>query len=585
MGAEKWQQPAPAVRATGQNGSAAANVQKFFISSFPLDKATLLEAEDAALRFVQGPWRTPAAIVPAAIPANVSPTPVPAPAPAAVASPAKAPSEASDPAPAEIPEPPAPVADPVEQPPTPAPAPAATAPATGVAAPTAAVAETAAPAPAPSEAADAFWQRKTWAQRVSPVQEVPMPLNRLESPPLPEDGKTRKASIIEYLVLLAAQKSAAAENIPIPAEGLPEAQMFQPEDITKFERFAQNGTVNNSRVKYNRRGMRNDANNCYVNVCIQSLLSVGALMQILSHCATCYNRPFYACLVRLCKEFHAGRKTEDAFNILAMPNVREIISTWQQLGAQQDAGEFLFYMLDCMHEECKWKVITPPSKDPGGQDDGTGPPPKAEDWMNRRLDHGADVRSSGAQEDSPIARIFGGMIRSTVRARSARSDSVSLEPFNHLILDISQPGVESVNAALEAYCAPEAVGEGKTKRLQFKVVPKVLILNLKRFSYNRDTFLPQKIKKAVKYEETFVFDRNWLVDDIEPQEYQLTAVICHIGDSVHGGHYNAAVRYNTDWYMYDDALVRQMEIREVTAQQFTAYLLVYQCNGKIDIRP
>lgn len=117
------------------------------------------------------------------------------------------------------------------------------------------------------------------------------------------------------------------------------------------------------------------------------------------------------------------------------------------------------------------------------------------------------------------------------------------------------------------------------------MVPKVLILNLKRFSYNRDTLLPQKIKKPVKYEETFLFDRNWLVDDVEPQEYQLTAVICHHGDSANGGHYNAAVRYNSDWYMYDDQLVRQMEGREVTAQQFTAYLLVYQCHGKVDIRP
>jgi len=37
--------------------------------------------------------------------------------------------------------------------------------------------------------------------------------------------------------------------------------------------------------------------------------------------------------------------------------------------------------------------------------------------------------------------------------------------------------------------------------------------------------------------------------------------------------------------MYDDALVRQMEIREVMNQQFTAYILLYQCQGKVFIGP
>merc|ERR1712032_1425068 len=112
------------------------------------------------------------------------------------------------------------------------------------------------------------------------------------------------------------------------------------------------------------------------------------------------------------------------------------------------------------------------------------------------------------------------------------------------------------------------------------------IVNFKRFSYNKDTGCPQKIKKSVKYEEKLTFDRSWLVDDVEPQEYQLTAVICHHGDSVTGGHYNAAVRYNQEWYIYDDNIVRQMEVGEVMHQlMFSAYLLLYQCHDKINIRP
>jgi len=302
---------------------------------------------------------------------------------------------------------------------------------------------------------------------------------------------------------------------------------------------------------------------------------------------------------------------EAPFNVLLMPQVKEIISRWQAIGAQQDAGEFLFYMLDGMHEECKWKTPCPepistlsplnpalpsPEASPApaslpNPEDGTGASSSSrgragsDDWASgkhRRV----EIRSAGVHEDSPINRIFGGLVRSAVRSKGAKTDSVSLEPFNHLILDISSSAVDSVWSALEAYCGAEAVNEGRaTKRLQFKLLPKVLVVNLKRFSYNKDTGCPQKIKKAVRYEEKLVFERTWLVGDAAAQEYFLTAVICHHGDSVNGGHYNAAVRYNNDWFMYDDALVQQMELREVLNQQFTAYLLLYRCNDKVDIRP
>lgn len=397
-----------------------------------------------------------------------------------------------------------------------------------------------------------------------------------------DESRTRKDTIIDYLLFLSKQRASVVD-------GKVNGHLTElPDELKKFKHCLESGVNNISRAKYVRRGMKNDANNCYVNVVIQSLLPCSALMQLLSHCAPSDpDRPFYTGMVRLCKEFHNKKPDThgDVFNVLLLPQVKDIINTWQSIGAQQDAGEFLFYMLNGMHEECKWKVSpSEPSPSSSSTADGSS---ADDDWAqvgkhNRKV----EVRSAGVHEDSPIVRIFGGLIRSSVWSHLNKADSVSLEPFNHLILDISSPTVDSVWSALEAYCGAEAVNEGwATKRLQFKMLPKVLIVNLKRFSYNKDTGCPQKIKKAVKYEEKLTFDRSWVVDDVEPPEYQLTAVICHHGDSANGGHYNAAVRYNNEWYMYDDALVRQMEVREVMAQQFTAYLLLYQCHDKVDIIP
>merc|ERR1719187_252536 len=66
-------------------------------------------------------------------------------------------------------------------------------------------------------------------------------------------------------------------------------------------------------------------------------------------------------LVRVCKEFHKKAQSQpncsgDAFNVISLAPVKEILDRWQTFGAQQDAGEFLFYILNGMHEECKWKT-------------------------------------------------------------------------------------------------------------------------------------------------------------------------------------------------------------------------------------
>lgn len=429
------------------------------------------------------------------------------------------------------------------------------------------------PAEKPVPAVPSFAARKTWANVVNKEDhEAALAAITRSSASREEVCKDRrKDSIVDFLTHLANQQ---ASDEPIE----------MPEELKRYGHAMESGINNASKAKYVRRGMRNDpsTNNCYVNVVVQSLLPCSALMQLLSHCSqNDPDRPFYNGMVRLCREFH-GRKdshANDACNVLAMPQVMEIISRWRAIGAQQDAGEFLFYMLNGMHEECKWTARSPTvqpalsNADSRGDDEAE---PKQQD----------EVRSAGVAEDSPVVRIFGGLIRSSLRSKNAKADSVSLEPFNHLILDISSPGVDSVWSALAAYCVTEDVNEGQaTKRLQFQLCPKVLILNLKRFSYNKDTNRVQKIMKAVKYEENLVFDKEWLVEGVESPKYQLCSVICHHGDSVNGGHYNAACRYNSEWYMFDDSLVREMQLREVMSQQFTAYLLVYLCNEKVDIRP
>lgn len=211
---------------------------------------------------------------------------------------------------------------------------------------------------------------------------------------------------------------------------------------------------------------------------------------------------------------------------------------------------------------------------------------EAGDWacLVRTSRRRVEERSAGLHEESPISRIFGGVLRSVVRSKGAKADSVSLEPFNLLALDISDSSVTSVRSALQACCRSEAINEGQTRRIEFKVLPHVLVLSLKRFTYTNGK--AQKIKKAIQYGDKLTFDRSWLTQPQDvPSEYLITAVICHHGEHANSGHYTAVVRYNAEWYMYDDTTVRRMELSEVAAQQNTAYVIIYQRQGCVDFKP
>lgn len=94
--------------------------------------------------------------------------------------------------------------------------------------------------------------------------------------------------------------------------------------------------------------------------------------------------------------------------------------------------------------------------------------------------------------ESPITRIFGGVQRSLLRV-PGQKDSALSEPFLALQLDVQPTNVETIEDALANLSQPETVNDyivkgglrvDATKQLFLEQLPPVLILHLKRFSYN-----------------------------------------------------------------------------------------------------
>jgi ubiquitin carboxyl-terminal hydrolase 10 len=260
-------------------------------------------------------------------------------------------------------------------------------------------------------------------------------------------------------------------------------------------------------------------------------------------------------------------------------------------GHQQDAQEFLGFLLEELHEECTRSMKSGGSSASGrstplGSVGATGDESGEADsgWMEvGHKQRPAVTRSSGgAANESPINNIFGGKLRSELKVAGNKL-SVTLEPYSPLQLDIGSPEVSNIIDALKGLTRPESMqgdfqsARGQrtsaTKQVFIETLPPVLILHLKRFQYDSTTKRAEKIWKKVGYpleleipREVFpVTARNKFAAHGGLPRYRLTGVIYHHGKNANGGHYTVDIRRQDgkEWIRIDDTLIRRIRSDDV----------------------
>lgn len=260
-------------------------------------------------------------------------------------------------------------------------------------------------------------------------------------------------------------------------------------------------------------------------------------------------------------------------------------------GHQQDAQEFLGFLLEELHEECARSMKSGTSSNSGrstpvGSVTGASETNLDSDsgWMEvGHKQKAAVTRSSGAvANDSPITNIFGGKLRSELKVAGNKL-SVTLEPYSPLQLDIGSPEVSNIIDALKGLTRPESMqGDFQTARGQrtsatkqvfIETLPPVLILHLKRFQYDNTTKRAEKIWKKVGYpleleipKEVFPLTaRNKFAAHGGLPKYRLTGVIYHHGKNANGGHYTVDIRRQDgkEWVRLDDTLIRRIRSEDV----------------------
>ncbi|KTW26154.1 hypothetical protein T552_03046 [Pneumocystis carinii B80] len=303
-------------------------------------------------------------------------------------------------------------------------------------------------------------------------------------------------------------------------------------------------------------GLINVGNTCYLNSVLQVLSHVPPFVQYLlsgHHSSQCQMNSCVFCKIEehvaQCYPSDVNRPVP-AFKPLHIVGALKWISKRFQPYRQEDAHEFLRCLLGEMQRSCIY-----PYKD---------------------LDF-------ASQETTVIYKIFGGYLRQQIKCLKCNNISNTYPVYLDLSLDLMGTSIEE---ALAMYVREEKLTQSNRykcekceilvdfqKKSTIYILPPILTLHLKRFSFNK-AFKMSKITRSIRYGETLEMTSYMSQKKQNPIIYDLIGIIVHSGNDTRCGHYYSFCKTsNGTWQHFNDDRVSTVSLQTVLKQQ--AYILLY----------
>ncbi|NXS69421.1 UBP2 hydrolase, partial [Pandion haliaetus] len=243
---------------------------------------------------------------------------------------------------------------------------------------------------------------------------------------------------------------------------------------------------------------------------------------------------------------------------------------------QQDAQEFLRFLLDGLHSEVN-RVLVRPRVSTDTLDH------LPDDEKSRQM-----WRRYQEREDSRIGDLFVGQLKSSLTCSECGYCSTAFDPFWDLSLPIPKKGYGEVTLmdCLRLFTKEDVLdGDEKptccrckartrcTKKFSIQKFPKILVLHLKRFSEAR--IRTSKLTTFVNFQLKDLDLREFASQSCNHAIYNLYAVSNHSGTTM-GGHYTAYCKspVSSEWHSFNDSRVTPMSSSHVRSSD--AYLLFYE---------
>ncbi|CAG9817810.1 unnamed protein product [Phaedon cochleariae] len=236
--------------------------------------------------------------------------------------------------------------------------------------------------------------------------------------------------------------------------------------------------------------------------------------------------------------------------------------------SQQDAQEFLCYLLEGLHEDVNM-VVDEPNPNPN--------PVLME--IDKSFSFNVDAMDSWSRflimNKSKFVDNFVGQLKSTLRCTFCGYCSETFDPFWELSLPIPQrSGQLSLSHCLDSFTSVEILdGEENQLARYINKFPKILVIHLNRFSQTVE--FSEKLNTLVDFPLIGLDMSPYAAEDIVPCPYNLYAISNHSG-TTYSGHYTAYCRhlYTKIWHEYNDSLVSSISSNSLVSGD--AYILFYQ---------
>ncbi|XP_018408268.1 PREDICTED: ubiquitin carboxyl-terminal hydrolase 3 isoform X2 [Nanorana parkeri] len=349
-------------------------------------------------------------------------------------------------------------------------------------------------------------------------------------------------------------------------------------------------------------GLRNLGNTCFMNAILQSLSNIQQFC--------CYFKELPAVELRNGKT--AGRRmyhtrSQGEVNVSLVEEFRKTLcALWQGTQTafspdslfyvvwkimpnfrgyqQQDAHEFMRYLLDHLHLELQ------------GELDGSNHSVISQENTSRPSSSKCCINGA----TTVVTSVFGGVLQNEVNCLICGTESRKFDPFLDLSLDIpsqfrnkrsknqesgptctlrdclrSFTDLEELDETELYMCLKCKKKQKSTKKFWIQKLPKVLCLHLKRFHWT--AYLRNKVDTYVEFPLRGLDMKCFLLEpeNMGPESclYDLAAVVVHHGSGVGSGHYTAYATHEGRWYHFNDSTVTMTE--EETVGKAKAYILFY----------